>query len=88
MILLDVEKAFDRVWHQGLIYKMKIQKFPPYLIKIVASFLQNRKFEVFVHDQKSKIKRFKFGLLKGAVISRRYCTTFTQQIFQNTSTVH
>jgi hypothetical protein len=57
MVLLDVEKAFDRVWHQGLLYKMKIQIFPPYLIKIVASFLHNRKFEVFVHDQKSKIKR-------------------------------
>ena len=46
MLLMDVEKAFDRVWHNGLIYKMIKYNFPPRIIKFIYSFLNNRKFHV------------------------------------------
>ncbi|KAG5674521.1 hypothetical protein PVAND_004483 [Polypedilum vanderplanki] len=39
LITLDVEKAFDRVWYQALIYKMINLKFHPTIIKIINSFL-------------------------------------------------
>jgi endonuclease/exonuclease/phosphatase family metal-dependent hydrolase len=48
MILLDVEKAFDRVWHSGLLYKLIKFKFPPYLIKFSKSIISNRSFQVMV----------------------------------------
>jgi hypothetical protein len=35
MIFLDVEKAFDRVWHKGLLYKMLQLNFPKNIIKII-----------------------------------------------------
>jgi hypothetical protein len=41
MVLMDIEKAFDRVWHNALIYKMYKFKFPKYLISersAVSSF--------------------------------------------------
>ena len=41
-VLLDVEKAFDTVWHQGLLYKLITFGFPGYLINVVKSFLTNR----------------------------------------------
>ena len=38
-IMRDVSKAFDRVWHSGLIYKMLTSNFPEYLVRIIASYL-------------------------------------------------
>ena len=41
--LLDVEKAFDSVWHNGLIYKLRLQGFPSYLVHLVQNYLSERK---------------------------------------------
>ncbi|GBP49145.1 RNA-directed DNA polymerase from mobile element jockey [Eumeta japonica] len=45
-----MEKAFDRVWHDGLIYKLMDTSLPPALIRVVANFLQRRSFCVAVDD--------------------------------------
>lgn len=46
LVSLDVEKAFDTVWHEGLLYCLITYNFPPYLIKLirVASYLSYRIF--------------------------------------------
>jgi len=67
--MLDVEKAFDRVWHQGLLYKMDKLNFPAYLIKIVSSFLKNRSFHVEIRGKKSPNFSIPFGVPQGAVLS-------------------
>ncbi len=33
-IFFDISKAFDKVWHLGLLYKMYIMEIPEYLIRI------------------------------------------------------
>ncbi|GBN31687.1 hypothetical protein AVEN_62078-1 [Araneus ventricosus] len=43
-IFLDIVKAFDKVWIQGLIHKIIAYHFPPYIIKIICSYLQDRYF--------------------------------------------
>lgn len=68
MILIDVEKAFDRVWHAGLIYKMIKFKFPLYIIKVINSFLKNRRYFVEIQKQKSNVKSMRFGVPQGAVL--------------------
>jgi hypothetical protein len=77
MILLDVEKAFDRVWHEGLIYKMLKLRFPLYLTKIVSSFLQGRSFQVSINGKLSSLRHFKFGVPQGAVLSPFLFNIFT-----------
>ena len=49
IIFLDVEKAFDTVWHNGLVYKLKNYGYPMHIQKIVKSFLDNRKFVVEIN---------------------------------------
>jgi hypothetical protein len=38
--LLDVAKAFDTVWADGLLYKITAFNFPSYLVKTSSSYLK------------------------------------------------
>ena len=42
-IFIDFEKAFDKVNHRYLLYKLNNMKLPKYLLNIIKSFLSNRK---------------------------------------------
>ncbi|GFW16123.1 RNA-directed DNA polymerase from mobile element jockey [Trichonephila clavipes] len=48
-VFLDVKRAFDKMWHDGLIYKMIKLNFPEYLVKIIHNFLKNRSFRVKIN---------------------------------------
>lgn len=69
MVLLDVEKAFDTVWHEGLIFKMIEYGFPLEIILIILSFLTDR--ESFVSMNGSDSIRFEMpaGLPQGSTLS-------------------
>jgi hypothetical protein len=47
-VFLDIEKAFDTPWHSGLLYKLSKLEFSTSLIKLIVSFLPQRKFRVSV----------------------------------------
>lgn len=68
MLLLDIEKAFDSVWHNGLIFKMLEFRFPVFLCKIVQSFLYSRHFRVSVNNTCSDLNNFYAGVPQGSVL--------------------
>jgi hypothetical protein len=43
-VFLDIEEAFDSTWHTGLLYKLAKVEFSVNLIKLISSFLSQRKF--------------------------------------------
>lgn len=69
LISLDIEKAFDRIWHDGLIAKMIDNKFPTSLVKITKSFLSDRTFKVICNGSTSTTRSFSSGVPQGAVLS-------------------
>jgi hypothetical protein len=50
-VFLDIEKAFDTTWHSGLLYKLSKLEFSTSFIKLVNSFLSQRKISVSVEDE-------------------------------------
>ena len=44
-VFLDVAQAFDKVWHEGLMYKIK-RMLPVNTHNILQSYPKNRKFRV------------------------------------------
>ena len=41
-IFLDVEKAFDKVWHDGLIHKLLFLNTPLHLLRYINNYISNR----------------------------------------------
>jgi hypothetical protein len=52
-VFLDIKKAFDTTWYSSLIYKFLKSEFSTSLIKLIASFLTDRKFEVLAGSELS-----------------------------------
>lgn len=69
VILLDIEKAFDSIWHNGLIYKLKKYGFPLHIVKIIKSFLTDRAFKVVINNSTSSPRNITAGVPQGAVLS-------------------
>jgi len=68
-VLLDVQKAFDRVWREALIYKMIDLGIPRRFIKITDSFLQGRTFQIKIDQSRSTTRNTEAGVPQGAVLS-------------------
>lgn len=68
-IFFDIAAAFDKVWHDGLIYKLFKLGLPYYLIRICISFLRERTFSVKVDGTNSRICIIECGVPQGGVLS-------------------
>uniref|UniRef100_A0A1Y1NA23 Reverse transcriptase domain-containing protein n=1 Tax=Photinus pyralis TaxID=7054 RepID=A0A1Y1NA23_PHOPY len=68
-LFLDISKAFDTVWHQGLIYKIQQQGVSPPLVKLISSYIRSRSFCIKLSSCKSSIRRLTAGVPQGSVLS-------------------
>ena len=50
-VVLDIFKAFDRVWHAGLLHERTSYGISGQIFGLISSFLSNRRLQV-VHDGK------------------------------------
>lgn len=69
MVLFDIEKAFDSVWHHSLIFKLKQFGFPDYLCSLVLAFTTNRSFSVHIGNSQSSPRNIPAGLSQGSILS-------------------
>jgi hypothetical protein len=61
-IFLDIEMAFDTIWHLGLLYKLSELKFSISIIKLINVFLSQRKFRVSAEGEKSMPRNIQAGV--------------------------
>ena len=52
-VFLDISKAFDKVWHEGLIFKLKQNGISGNLLNLLCDFLRNKKQRVLLNGQVS-----------------------------------
>ena len=50
-IFLDISKAFDKVWQDGLIFKLRQNGISGDILNILQDFLRNRKQRVVLNEQ-------------------------------------
>jgi hypothetical protein len=70
-VFLDIEKSFDKTWHSSPLYKLSELAFSMSVIKLIASFLTNRKFKDLVEGEFSMP-----GVPQGSVLAPILYTTY------------
>ena len=67
-IFLDISKAFDKVWHDGLLFKLKQNGVSGKLLKFFESYLNNRKQSVAINGFYSDFAAIESGVPQGSVL--------------------
>ena len=70
-VFLDISKAFDKVWQEGLIYKLKSMEVSDSLLKLFQSFLTNRFQRVLLNGQTSEWLPVRAGVPQGSILDPR-----------------
>ena len=69
-VFLDISKAFDKVWHDGLIFKLKQNGISGSVIKLLGNYLHNRKQRVVLNGFYSDYSIIESGVPQGSVLGR------------------
>ena len=67
-VVLDVSKAFDNVWHIGLLFRLKAHGVDGELLSLLENYLQNRKQRVVLIGQTSDWREINYGVPLGSVL--------------------
>ena len=67
-IFLDISKAFDKVWHDGLIFKLRQNGISGDTINILQNFLRNRKQRVVLNSRCSSWADVNAGVPQGSIV--------------------
>ena len=67
-IILDISNAFDKVWHNGLLYKLKQNRISSSLLNITTDFLSLRKQGVVLNGQHSTWVNIEAGVPQGSIL--------------------
>lgn len=68
LVFCDISKAFDRVWHDGLIYKLKKYGINDNILKWLSNYLIDRQQRVIIDEYKSMWKAVTAGVPQGSVL--------------------
>ena len=67
-IFLDMSKAFDKVWHEGLLHKLKTFGISNNIYFVLKSFLSNRLQRVTLNGLNSDWRNLKAGVPQGSIL--------------------
>ena len=67
-VFLDISKAFDKVWHEGLIFKLKQNGISGNLLNLFENYLTNRKQRVVLNGSHSDYTSIESGVPRGSVL--------------------
>ena len=69
-VALDISKAFHRVWHAGLLHKLKSYGTSGQIFGLISSFLSNRRLQVVLDGKSPQEYPVNAGFSQGSILAR------------------
>ena len=82
---LDISKAFDKVWHSGLIFKLKQNGISGNLLSMLESYLTDRKQRVILNGIESSWESISSGVPQGSVLGPLLFLIYINDLTDNIS---
>ena len=67
-VTLDISQAFDKVWHAGLLHKLKSYGISGQIFGLISSFLSNRWLQVVLDGKSSQEYPVNAGVPQGSIL--------------------
>ena len=85
-VFLDISQVFDKVWHLGLLHKLR-HTLPLKYFALLRSYLQNRSLIVSYKNENSQPVKIYSGVPQGSILGPLLYTLHTADIPQTTKTI-
>ena len=84
-IFLDISKVFSKVWHEGLVFKLKQNGIFGNLLNILEDFLRNRKQRVVLNEQASNWENIHAGVPQASIFRPLFFLIYINDLAENLS---
>ena len=82
-MFLDISKLFDRVWHDGLLFKLKQNGVSGNLFQLIASFLNGKFQRVLLNGQTSDWETIQAGVPQGSILGPLFFFIYINDLTNN-----